>query len=310
MNIEKTVVTTSAQTDTRMTGSNTTNTVSKDDSKPSFQDELKTVQNTKKDDKDTKTVQTDNETKNAAKPDQTDDATQNAQAENVNNKQTENAQDNTKNNLIQQTEKNKLSQKQEAQKTDVEAQLDELNSKIASMNELKNNFNVKTQSSTIKKDEKTDKSDYCARIKMDNNDIKFFVNLVNNQQMTAQGAQTNVNNPQTNFTEVKTEATQQTVQVSATLLDSINESYKTNKPFRIDFDSDVAVIMKVDKDGILSANFIPGNAAVENYLRNNMPILQQNFNNQNLPYNELSYSKQQKQGQQERQQNNKENENE
>lgn len=336
MNIEKTaVMATAKDTDNKISSSSVTSPKTKDDSKPSFQDELKTVQNqntpvktnentedtatqTAKSDtlkeSSTKSIQTEETTEAAAtQRAQGEDVTQKAQIEKLENEQTEKAQETTKNNLVQQTEKNKLIQKQDAKNSDVETQLNELNSKIATINELKNSSNVKTQSNRIKKDEKTDKSNYCATIKMDNNDIKFFVNLVNNQQMTAQGAQANMaNNPSlNNFTEIKSEATQQTVQVSAALMDSINESYKTNKPFRIDFDSDVAVIMKVDKDGVLSANFIPGSAAVENYLRNNIPTLQQSFNNQNLPYNELSYSRQQKQDQQEKQQNNsKENENE
>lgn len=143
---------------------------------------------------------------------------------------------------------------------------------------------------------------------MDNNDIMFFVNLVENRQMIAQNnpvINSNINN---NFTDIKSEATQETVRVSATLMDAINDSLKTNKSFRIDFDKDIAVIMRVDKEGVLSANFIPGSAAVENYLRNNIETLRQNFDNQNLPYNELSYKRQQKEEHQQHQ--NKENENE
>lgn len=192
-------------------------------------------------------------------------------------------------------------------KTKISNPLNELNFKIAAINEMKNGHNSKTQEIDSKID---DKQDYCQRIKMDNNDLTFFVNLVQNQQMIAQGGQVNNSNINNYFTDIKSEATQKTVHVSATLLDAINESAKTNKPFRIDFDNNIAVVMKVDKDGILSANFIPGSAAVEAYLKNNIESLKQNFDNQNLPYNELSYSKQQKQEQDQQQNKNKENKNE
>lgn len=50
-------------------------------------------------------------------------------------------------------------------------------------------------------------------------------------------------------------------------MDKLSESMKTNQPFRIDFDKDVSVIIKVNKDGSLAANFIPGDKAVEQYLK-------------------------------------------
>lgn len=191
--------------------------------------------------------------------------------------------------------------------------LSELNSKIAAINEIKNIYNSKTHGIDSKTDDKTsDKNSYCQRIKMDTNDITFFINLVDNQQMTAQNNQANNSNGlNNNFTNIKSEATQGTVSISATLMDAINDSLKTNKPFRIDFDNDVAVIMKVDREGVLSTNFIPGSAAVEQYLKNNIETLKQNFDNQNLPYNELSYRQQDREREQEQQQNkNKENKNE
>jgi len=209
-----------------------------------------------------------------------------------NNTLSQQLKDKTENIKINKTSKN----------PDIEKPLNELTSKIASLKELV---------STSKTDKTSDKDDYCQTITMDSNDITFFVNLVNNQvAQTGQGITISTQSTGlTDLTEVKSEATRQNVQVSATLMEALNKSFQTNKPFRIDFDSDVAVIMKVDKNGVLSANFIPGTAAVEAYLKNNISLLQQNFDNQNLPYNELAYSQQQKQGRKE-QRNNKENEDE
>lgn len=203
-------------------------------------------------------------------------------------------------------EKNKAEAEENPENKKIQNPLNELNSKIAALNEIRNNCHLKTQGVDSKTD---DKHNYCQTIKMDTNDLTFFVNLVGNQQMTAQNSQANNSNILNNgFTDIKSEATQETVKVSATLLNAINDSLKTNKPFRIDFGNDVAVIMRVDKDGVLSASFIPGSTAVENYLKNNIESLKQNFDNQNLPYNELSYRQEQKQEQQ--QNKNKENEDE
>lgn len=188
----------------------------------------------------------------------------------------------------------------------------ELKTEINYINNLKNGVNQRVGAVNPKSDENLDKTAFCQVMKMDNTDMTFFMSLVENQQTNSQNAQIgNVNGGvSNNFLNIKTEATQKTVQVSATLLDALNDSIKTNKPFRIDFDEKIAVIMKVDKNGVLSANFIPGDAAVESYLRNNIAMLQQNFNEKNLPYNELSYTKQQKQEEQNQQNNKKENENE
>lgn len=214
---------------------------------------------------------------------------------------------NSLNNLTQQIEKDKIEQtkidkKDRLKESKKKDPIEELSSKIAKLNELKNNP-IHTQAVV----QKTDLSPDCSQnIKMDDNDITFFVNLVQNQNTSGQGVQ--IKDSVATFTDIKTEATQKTVQVSATLMSALDESMKTNKPFRIDFGKDIAVIMKVDKDGVLSANFIPGSGAVEAYLKNNIASLRQNFDNQELPYKELSYSNQQRQKQ--KQENNKENKDE
>lgn len=231
------------------------------------------------------------------------EANQNLESQNSLSSQQLLAQKNARNVQLQQMSKdNMLKADESTSEFNLGAEgadpLNELSSKIAALSSLKNNFSSKTH---IKKAETVDKgakSDYCQTIKMNPNDITFFLNLVDNQQLTAQNSM-GVNSQNGAFTDIKSEATQQTVPVSAPLMDALNESFKTNKPFRIDFGGDVAVIMKVDRDGKLSANFIPGSAAVEAYLKNNIALLQQSFDEQNLPYNQLSYSKQQQQQQKE-----------
>ena len=138
--------------------------------------------------------------------------------------------------------------------------------------------------------------DYDA-INMSDSDATFFANLVQNTDMSMQSIASQI---QTQMAE-GSQNIQQNVKVSSVLMEKLSESLKTNQPFRIDFDKDVSVIIKVNKDGSLAANFIPGDKAVEQYLRNNISFLRQRFDEQNLSYSQLSYSNSRQQQQQRRQ---------
>lgn len=138
--------------------------------------------------------------------------------------------------------------------------------------------------------------DYDA-INMSDSDATFFANLVQNTDMSMQSIASQI---QTQMAD-GSQNIQQNVKVSSVLMEKLSESLKTNQPFRIDFDKDVSVIIKVNKDGSLAANFIPGDKAVEQYLRNNISFLRQRFDEQNLSYSQLSYSNSRQQQQQKRQ---------
>ena len=69
----------------------------------------------------------------------------------------------------------------------------------------------------------------------------------------------------------------------------IGEAAKTNKPFRIDFDKNISVIIKIDREGKISAEFLPGDKAVEQFLRTQLPMLRQKFNDENIDYKDLNY---------------------
>lgn len=134
-------------------------------------------------------------------------------------------------------------------------------------------------------------------INMSDSDANFFANLVQNTDMSMQSIAANISDQMTEGAQ----NIQKNVQVSSVLMDKLAESMKTNQPFRIDFDKDVSVIIKVNKDGSLAANFIPGDKAVEQYLRNNIASLRQRFDEQDLSYTQLSYSNSRQQQQQKRQ---------
>ena len=71
----------------------------------------------------------------------------------------------------------------------------------------------------------------------------------------------------------------------------LKTSYDTNKPIRLDFDNDVTVILKLDKEGKIQTHFIPGSKEVENYLKNNISSLRQIFEEEEIRYSHLDYSK-------------------
>ncbi len=126
-------------------------------------------------------------------------------------------------------------------------------------------------------------------LSMNFEDAIFFVNLAQDGQFSIEAA------PNGDFTSVvKTEiaqniVSQKTVEVTNQLTSLIEKAQKTQKPVRITFDNDVSVVIKIDKHGKVTAEFIPGSLEVENYLRNNIASLKQKFDEQNLPYNDLFY---------------------
>lgn len=140
-------------------------------------------------------------------------------------------------------------------------------------------------------------------ISMTQSDAQFFINLTQNnetnistQNVVAQ-AQSMLNSG-AEAAEVK-----QNVQVSQTLLNAISQARENNQPLRIDFDQNVSVILRVGKDGAVAAHFIPGDKAVEQYLRNNIDNLKATFSDNDLPYTDLSYSNSSKQQNERRRQN-------
>ena len=110
---------------------------------------------------------------------------------------------------------------------------------------------------------------------MTKEDVNFFVNLVQN-----------------NIVEINSLQDVKASNVSKTLADLIAKAKEDNKPIRIDFDNDISVIIKISREGKLSADFLPSSQIAEAYLRDNLPILRQKFDDNNIEYDELNQRKQ------------------
>ena len=116
-------------------------------------------------------------------------------------------------------------------------------------------------------------------IAMSKNDVEFFANLVENGAVDMNSVQ----------------HAQKSSQVSKTLADMIAKSMQDNQPIRINFDNDISVIIKVSKNGKISADFLPSSQIAEAYLKENLPILKQRFDDNNIDYDELNHRKQEQQ---------------
>lgn len=138
-------------------------------------------------------------------------------------------------------------------------------------------------------------------IKMTEADAKFFQNLVENNNQVSQDSKATDMANQTTLKDVE-EA--HSAKVSKSLLNALKESQETNKSFRVDFDKDLSVILKVNRNGRISAEFLPGDAAVEQYLKSNIPLLKQKFNDEGLEYENLSYRDQSRKDNKEEKRNN------
>lgn len=141
-------------------------------------------------------------------------------------------------------------------------------------------------------------------IKMNETDAEFFINLTQNNEVSIDAITVQAQNMINNGADIK--EISQNFKVSQTLLNALNESRQNNQPIRIDFDQNISVILRVGKDGAISANFIPGDKAVEQYLRNNIDSLKNAFDEQELDYAELTYSNSSKEQNQRRREENKE----
>lgn len=111
---------------------------------------------------------------------------------------------------------------------------------------------------------------------MDKADVEFFAKLVENGQL--------------NLKEIQNASKSSTV--SKTLADLLAKSMNENKPIRIDFDNNISVIIKISRDGKISADFLPSSQVAEAYLRENLPLLRQKFDDNNIDYDELSQRRQ------------------
>ena len=85
-----------------------------------------------------------------------------------------------------------------------------------------------------------------------------------------------------------TESAQKTVQISKTLADMLAKAKESSQPLRIDFDNNISVIIRISRDGKITADFLPSSQVAEAYLKENLPLLRQRFDEKNIEYDSLN----------------------
>jgi len=114
-------------------------------------------------------------------------------------------------------------------------------------------------------------------------DAIFFVNLLNQQNLINYSVEDN---------SIKlTDSEGKRIEATNSLINMLSTSLETKKPIRLDFDNDITVVLKLDREGKIQAHFIPGTSEVENYLKNNIQCLKQRFDEEEIGYSYLGYSK-------------------
>ena len=87
---------------------------------------------------------------------------------------------------------------------------------------------------------------------------------------------------------ITTESAQKSVQISKTLADMLVKAKENSQPLRIDFDNNISVIIRISRDGKITADFLPSSQVAEAYLKENLPLLRQRFDEKNIDYDSLN----------------------
>ena len=106
-------------------------------------------------------------------------------------------------------------------------------------------------------------------------DVDFLVNLLQSGGFNS-----------SNFTD---ENSEELVGLSEKFLMLLKDSIINKKVFRIDFDNDISVIIKISTEGKINAEFQTRDEAIETYLKNNLHILKQRFEELNVEYEDVTY---------------------
>ncbi len=268
MAIEAATSTTSISSSTPM---NSTSSAQKTSSDNSFRDEMSKVSETSKKE-DNKTEKAD---ETAKKADENKKAEDKKESDSVKKDEIKSTKKDDKNSEISAKEvsMNQINQLL----TNNITQMIEANSEI---NDLQSKFYCEISFD----------SDSKSSFKMNQYDCEFFANLAKNSSKEITVDAINSQIQSTINSGADQEQTVKSAKVSQALLDALSSAREKNQPVRIDFDTNISVILRVNPQGVISAHFIPGDKAVEQYLRNNIELLKNSFNENDLPYTDLSYS--------------------
>jgi hypothetical protein len=124
---------------------------------------------------------------------------------------------------------------------------------------------------------------------MDKADAEFFIDAVNKNELGLNQAVTPAEI--FNLSEGSTAENVKSFEVSKTLLNMLEESMNNSKPVRIDFGNNISAVLRVDRNGKISAEFYPSDKAAEQYLKINLSFLRESLDSKSLPYGKIVMGK-------------------
>ena len=96
-----------------------------------------------------------------------------------------------------------------------------------------------------------------------------------------------------------------TTNFSKGVFNIVEYAFNSQKPVRVEMTGNSSVILKIDKEGQLSAEFLSSDKAMEAMLKSNIPFLKNKLDSEGVPYKDIYYKDQPKDEQRQRQQRNK-----
>ena len=121
---------------------------------------------------------------------------------------------------------------------------------------------------------------------MTKEDVEVFNNLVQGNDVRVE--------------ENDVDAIKKSMKISQSLADMLANAKEKNVPIRINFDNNISVIIRISREGKITADFLPSSQIAEAYLKENLPILRQKFDEQNIDYDQLN-QRERREGQKEQQ---------
>ena len=109
---------------------------------------------------------------------------------------------------------------------------------------------------------------------MNQADVEVFANIVEKGEIDVK--------------DLTTKGVEKSVQISKTLADLLAKAMNDNQPIRINFDNNISVIIRISREGKIRADFLPSSQVAEAYLKENLPLLRQKFEDNNIDYESLN----------------------
>lgn len=119
--------------------------------------------------------------------------------------------------------------------------------------------------------------------KMTEDDISFFKLLADKQSIAINNQNSIV--VENSDGELKTE----NMKFSRSFLNLIQYTFKSQRPIRIDFDKNASVIIRINPQGRVSAEFIASDAVMEHLLKTNIPQLKKKLDSSGIKYKKIYY---------------------